>query len=200
MILFIEGPRHSGKTYLIQKFMDQCTDPRVEYYKFYFANHLKTLDLEWQEDKPGMHYFSLGNIMTIMEMNLRPEYKDKIWVFDRAIITAYAWAIIRKRLSPIKARTELRDLLESGLYVNCKTLFLVPNGQTGDDKRQKDHWDGLVKTEEEVDLMAGLIQERIYDLANTGRGNTLHFARNDFDEASVNLFIQSCNDALGLNK
>jgi hypothetical protein len=200
MILFIEGPRHSGKTYLIEKFLEQNTDPTVEYYKFYFANHLKTLDLEWQEDQPGLHYFSLGNIMTIMEMNLRPEYKDKVWLFDRAIVSAYTWAILRKRLSKERARREFQLLIESDLYRNCRTLFVLPEGQTGDLDRQKDHWDGIVKTKDEADLMADFIQDGIYTIANTDRNNTLHFAKNTFDQASVNQFIQSCNLALGLNK
>ena len=87
MILFIEGPRHSGKTYLINNFLSVCNDPRIEYYKFYFANHIKMLDLVKLDDSAALHYFSLGNIMTIMEMNLRPEYRDKIWIFDRAIFS-----------------------------------------------------------------------------------------------------------------
>jgi hypothetical protein len=200
MILFIEGPRHSGKTYLIEKFLEQNTDPNVEYYKFYFANHLKTLELEWQEDQPGLHYFSLGNIMTIMEMNLRPEYKDKIWLFDRAIISAYTWAIIRKRLAKECARREMNLLTGSDLYKNCNTLFILPEGQTGDASRQKDHWDGAVKTKNEIDLMSDFIEDNIYNIANTSRNNSLHFAKNTFDQASVNQFIQSCNLALGLNK
>lgn len=200
MILFIEGPRHSGKTYLIEKFLEQNTDSRVEYYKFYFANHLETLDLKWQEDQPGLHYFSLGNIMTILEMNQRPQYTDKIWVFDRAIVSAYTWAILRKRLSHERAMTEYMALLTSDLYKNCKTVFIMTDGQTGDSDRQKDHWDGAVKTSEEADLMVNLIQMGIYDLASTSRENSIYFTKNDFDQAAVTNFIHSCNSALGLNK
>ena len=200
MILFIEGPRHSGKTYLIERFLEQNTDPRVEYYKFYFANHLKTLDLEWQEDQPGLHYFSLGNIMTIMEMNQRPQYQDKIWIFDRAIISAYTWAVLRKRLSLERARVEIRLLLESELYSNCQTVFIMPTGQTGDNNRTKDHWDGQVKTDQEVDMMKEFINDSRYNLANPIRDNSLYFAKNTFDQASISQFIESCNRALGLNK
>jgi hypothetical protein len=200
MILFVEGPRHSGKTYLIERFLEQNTDPRVEYYKFYFANHLKTLDLEWQEDQPGLHYFSLGNIMTIMEMNLRPQYSDKLWIFDRAIVSAYTWAILRNRLTKTRARQEYLKLVGSELFRNCNTIFILPEGQTGDAERQKDHWDGKVRTQDEIDLMSDFIQDGVYDLANTDRNNSIHLAKNTFDQASVNQFIQSCNLALGLNK
>jgi len=200
MILFVEGPRHCGKTYLIQKFLETCTDPRVEYYKFYFANHLKTLDLEWQEDQPGLHYFSLGNILTILEMNSRPEYRDRIWVFDRAIISAYTWALLRKRLTRQRAVAEYKRLLDSDLYRNCKTVFVFTDQQTADAERTKDHWDGAASTEEETNLMMDFIQEGIFDLASSYKQNSIEFAKNNFDQASVNNFIQSCNLALGLNK
>jgi hypothetical protein len=200
MILFVEGPRHSGKTYLIEQFIAQCADPRVEYYKFYFANHLKSLQLEWQEDQPGLHYFSLGNIMTILEMNQREAYSDKIWVFDRAIISAYAWAVLRGRLSHTKAYAEANRLISSDLYMNCKTIFVESSGQTADNTRKKDHWDGVVKTGDESYLMLNLIEHNLFDIANTERGNAFYSIKNDFNQVAVNHFIQSCNSALGLNK
>jgi nicotinamide riboside kinase len=200
MILFVEGPRHSGKTYLIEQFIAQCNDPRIEYYKFYFANHLKTLHLEWQEDQPGLHYFSLGNIMTILEMNQRGAYRDKIWIFDRAIISAYAWAILRGRLSHIKAYSEIRRVFGLDLYQNCKTIFVSADGNTLDSTRQKDHWDGAVKTGDETHLMLDLIQSNIYDIADINKGNGFYSIKNEFDQVAINHFIESCNSALGLNK
>lgn len=200
MILFVEGPRHSGKTYLIDQFIAQCADPRVEYYKFYFANHLKSLQLEWQEDQPSLHYFSLGNIMTILEMNQQPAYADKIWVFDRAIISAYAWAILRNRLSSINAYSEANRLISSDLYTNCKTIFVESSGQTADTTRKKDHWDGAVKTDDESQLMLDLIEHNLFAITNTEKGNALYSIKNDFNQVAVNHFIQSCNSALGLNK
>lgn len=200
MILFVEGPRHCGKTYLIDRFIEQNTDPRVEYYKFYFADHLKTLHLQWQEDQPGLHYFSLGNIMTIMEMNQRPQYKDKIWVFDRAIISAYTWAFLRKRLKLDKAVHEYVRLLQSDLYKDCKTVFVYTDEQTADNERVKDHWDGAVSTETEFARMMSFVDICTKELADQTRNNSIHFTKNNFDQASVNEFIQSCNSALGLNK
>ena len=190
MILFVEGARHCGKTYLIEQFIAQCDDPRVEYYKFYFANHLKSLELEWQEDQPGLHYFSLGNIMTILEMNQREAYKDKIWVFDRAIISAYAWAILRGRLSHDKAYSEANRLISSDLYQNCKTIFVASSGQTADNTRRKDHWDGVVKTGDESYLMLNLIEHNLFDITNIEKSNAFYSIKNDFNQVAVNHFIQ----------
>ena len=198
MILFIEGPRHSGKTFLINNFLKECSDPRLEYYKFYFANHVKTLDMVSDEKSPSLHYFSLGNIMTIMEMNLRPEYKDKIWIFDRAIISAYTWAILRNRLSRNAAELEFLKLINSDLYKNSKTLVVAVTGQTGDSGRVKDTWDGKHATFEEQQLMAKIIESGSSQLSNNDAGNQLSFIFNQFDELSVKLFKNECYRLLNI--
>jgi len=198
MILFVEGARHCGKTFLINQFIEKCNDPRIEYYKFYFADHIKTLDLVELDSDPSLHYFSLGNIMTIMEMNLRPEYRDKIWIFDRAIISAYTWAILRKRLTRNKAELEFLKLLNTTLYSNSKTLVVRVAGQTGDSNRVKDTWDGAHSTIEEQRLMAHLIELAVTELTDSAKNNKLSIVFNSFDEASVNSFNQECYALLGI--
>lgn len=198
MILFVEGARHSGKTFLINQFLEKYDDPRIEYYKFYFANHVKMLDLVELDSTPALHYFSLGNIMTIMEMNLRPEYKDKIWIFDRAIISAYTWAILRKRLGRSQAELEFLKLINSDLYKNSKTLVVSVAGQTGDSSRIKDTWDGKHSTTEEQLLMASLIESGLKNLADTDKNNGLSFVFNQFNQDSVDSFNRECCKLLGL--
>jgi len=198
MILFVEGARHSGKTFLINQFLENHKDPRIEYYKFYFANHVKALDLVDLDETPALHYFSLGNIMTIMEMNLRPEYKDKIWIFDRAIISAYTWAILRKRLGRSQAELEFLKLISSDLYKNSKTLVVSVAGQTGDSHRVKDTWDGKHSTIEEQQLMATLIESGLKNLADSDKNNGLSFVFNQFDQASVVSFNNECCRLLGI--
>ena len=198
MILFVEGARHSGKTFLINQFLEKYDDPRIEYYKFYFANHVKMLDLVELDATPALHYFSLGNIMTIMEMNLRPEYKDKIWIFDRAIISAYTWAILRKRLGRSQAELEFLKLINSDLYKNSKTLVVSVAGQTGDSSRIKDTWDGKHSTSEEQQLMASLIESGLKNLADTDKNNGLSFVFNQFNQDSVDSFNRECCKLLGI--
>lgn len=198
MILFIEGPRHSGKTFLINKFLETCSDPRIEYYKFYFANHIKTLGLVGLDSDPSLHYFSLGNIMTIMEMNQRPEYKDKIWIFDRAIVSAYTWAVLRKRLPLDKAEQEFLTLLNTDLYTNSKTCVVAVAGQTADSDRSKDTWDGAHSTQEEQSLMAHFLEIGKPQLLNQQKNNQTSIVLNSFNETSVENFIAECYALLGL--
>lgn len=199
MILYVEGARHSGKTFLIEQFLSKQLDPRIEYYKFYFANHIRTLDLVGFDSSPELHYFSLGNIMTIMEMNLRPEYSDKIWVFDRAIVSAYTWAILRGRLAKSSAQLEFLKLLDSSLYKNSKTLLVSVNGQTGDSGRVKDTWDGKHSTQEEQSIMTELIDLGLNRLSDSKElCNGFSLVINNFDEASVDMFNIECCRLLGI--
>jgi len=198
MILFIEGPRGCGKTYLINEFLKECGDPRLEYYKFYFANHVKMIGLANLDSDPSLHYFSLGNIMTILEMNQRPEYNDKIWIFDRALISAYAWAVLRKRMSLEDAGSEYMKILESDLFRNCKTLYVTVDRQTGDSTRVKDTWDGAHSTVQETDHLSHFFSLG-FDLicsSNLANGGTI--IRNNFDQESVDIFKASCYQLLGI--
>lgn len=198
MILFIEGPRGCGKTFLINQFLEECKDPRLEYYKFYFADHVKALDLAQNDANPSLHYFSLGNIMTILEMNQRQQYADKIWIFDRALISAYAWAVLRGRLELEEAGAEYMKIMESDLFRNCKTLYVTVDRQTGDSNRVKDTWDGAHSTQVEIDHLSHFFGLGFDILGSSDRGNDGTIIRNCFDQQSVDLFKSSCYQLLGI--
>lgn len=193
MILFIEGCRHSGKTYLISEFIHWAADPRIEYYKFYFANHVQKLDLFHLDRTSNLHYYSLGNIMTIMEMNVDPRNKDKVWVFDRAIVSAYVWAVLRGRLTEPDALSEYKRLLDYGLYTNCQTLRVQVDGQTGDSNRTKDLWDGAHTTSDESKLMTEFIDAGMPWLRNEAKENRILEVKNDFNRASIFQFREACS-------
>jgi hypothetical protein len=188
MILFVEGPRHSGKTFLINQFIENFPNPKIEYYKFYFANHIKSLGLQSLDSDKALHYFSLGNILSILEMNQRPEYKDKIWIFDRAIISAYTWAILRGRLTETDSLIEMKKLMKLDLVRNTKTILIGTAAQTGDSYRVKDLWDGKHSTKEEQALMSKLVKENLNELSDASRKNEIRMMFNRFDGQSVKEF------------
>jgi len=200
MILFIEGSRAVGKTYLINKFFEQVKLTNIEYYKFYFANHIKLLNLQNLDNSSALHYFSLGNIMTILEMNLRKEYKDKIWIFDRAIISAYAWAILRNRLSFETAKSEYLKLLSSNLYSNCKTLVIKTkiDRSTIESTRNKDVFDGLHTTLNEYTKLSEFVEIGFQFLNDKNKNNKIVSITNNFDEESTIKFIEAGTHLLSL--
>lgn len=203
MILFVEGPRTCGKTYLINELIESVNaevvknpdlgpfDFDIEYYKFYFANHIKLLNLQRFDNTPALHYFSLGNIMTILEMNQQPQNKDKIWVFDRAIISAYVWSVLRKRLTLTEASDEYLALLSSWLYGNCRTIMVNvdQDRSTEDRERDKDMFGGIHSTTEEQDYFSHFLKIGQDNLSDLTRHNSIAIVTNRFDFQSVNDFI-----------
>jgi hypothetical protein len=159
---------------------------------------VKWLGLAERDSDQSLHYFSLGNIMTILEMNQRPEYKDKIWIFDRALISAYTWAVLRKRMDLEAAGVEYTKVLESELFRNCKTLYVTVDRQTGDSSRVKDTWDGAHSTEQETDHLSHFFSLGFDLIGSYERENDGTIIRNNFDQASVDLFKSSCYQLLGI--
>ena len=136
--------------------------------------------------------------MTILEMNQRPEYKDKIWLFDRALISAYTWAVLRKRLGLEAAGTEYMQVLESDLFKNGKTVYVTVDRQTADTTRVKDIWDGAHSTVEETDHLSHFFNLGFDLIGSSSRSNNGAIIQNRFDQASVDLFKATCYGLLGI--
>ncbi len=213
MILFVEGCRASGKTYLINNLLESIhldilknpekfeVKPDIEYYKFYFANHIRTLGLQDLDNTASLHYFSLGNIMTILEMNLQPQYRNKIWIFDRAMISAYVWAVLRKRMLPARAQQEYKALLSSDLYRNCKTIMITVNEdrREQDLARNKDMFDGAHSTDDELRQFGHFLEFGRNQLADRSRKNDIAIVTNNFDKESIERFVTESKRLLSIS-
>lgn len=192
MIVFVEGPRHSGKTFLLNKFFEQNTDPRVEYYKWYLVDWIKQLKLIDREIHSDVHYLSLGNILTILDQ--MKDRNDKIVVFDRALVTAYVWAQLRGRLTPPQCEEEIKQVLAAESYRNCRTVFVDPNPMVVENNmRVKDMWDKVVDFKEEYDLMDRVMLENRKTLDDATKNNRFVRFHNEFDENSVQIFTGMLN-------
>jgi thymidylate kinase len=183
----IEGPRSVGKTTLLSSFLEKNQDPNVIYYKFLFAKYIDQFNMRDQETGPGMHYFSLGNILSIFELN-QTLFKDKIILFDRCIHSAYVWALYRERLGREKLISEYSKILSSELYTNCSTFYIERREKINVKKRGKDLFDGFESYEKESSLFEELIDSNIKPISDATRGN--HYVRfiNDFNEESIRDF------------
>lgn len=187
MIVMIEGPRSVGKTTLLSSFLEKNEDPNVIYYKFLFAKYIDQFNMRDQEAGPGMHYFSLGNILSIFELN-QTLFKDKVILFDRCIHSAYVWAMYRERLEREKLLREYSKILNSELYTNCSTFYVNRRTQVDVKKRDKDLFDSFESYEKESGLFDELIDLNIKPIIDGSKGN--HYVKfiNDFNEESIRDF------------
>jgi len=201
MVIFCEGPRNSGKTYLIEKFFEQNEDPNIIYYKFYFAKYIKQLGLQRFDNDPALHYFSLGNIMTILELN-QTEFKDKILVFDRSIFSAYVWAQLRNRLTKDEAFAEFKKIVnDRNLYSNTRVLFI--HKVLSDDvecRTDKDFFDKFEDYEKEFKAFGEIFSAFMLEVNDRSKGNSLNYFANEFTDESVDEFKKQLYKLIAENK
>jgi hypothetical protein len=190
MIIFIEGTRHSGKTYLLNQLIERHgASLNLFYYKFYLANEYSAIVKDWDKSDKGIHYFSMGNIMTILD--LHKQFPEKIFVFDRAHITAATWATLWNRITFDEAQAELAGLINRPGYQDCKTIMIdAPDQFKQDQARQKDLWDGLISPSEEKRIMHSLIQSAPWTFKEGRLGNSFNNFTNNFNPESVDEFCE----------
>jgi thymidylate kinase len=195
MIIMIEGHRASGKTFLIDKFFEQNQNANVHYYKFQFAKHIDDLGMRDQETGPGVHYFSIANVLTILELN-ETLLKDHILVFDRCIFSAYVWSIYRERMETFRLLEEFRKILDSKLYQNVKLLYV----ERGDDiriaKREKDYFGNFENADREKELFERIFSEFNPQITDIERNNEFSRMTNEFNDESSIQFNRMLNDLI----
>lgn len=199
MIVFIEGPRHSGKTHLLEEFFKQNLDPNVVYYKFKFAKYIDAFGMMDQESGPGVHYFSISNILTILELN-QTLFKDKVIIFDRAIFSAYVWSIYRDRMDRERLMEEFSKILSSELYQNCALLYVTRGVEISPNKREKDYFGNFENYSAEKNLFDLVINTNLNQVVSLEKKNLYSRFENSFDEASVTGFREMILDLIGINR
>jgi thymidylate kinase len=195
MIIIIEGHRHSGKTFLIEKFFEQNTNPNVHYYKFQFAKYVDELGMRDQEAGPGVHYFSIANVMTIFELN-QGLLKDKILVFDRCVFSAYVWSIYRKRMDQFRLLSEFQQILQSELYQNCKVLYVEKEESIKLEKREKDYFENFENTSAEKEVFERVFSEFKTEMTDSSKNNEFNRMINHFDDESISEFNSRLNSLI----
>jgi thymidylate kinase len=187
MIVFCEGPRHSGKTHLIDSFFANNKNPDVIYYKFKFAKYIDEFGMKGQEIGAGVHYFSIGNILTILELN-ETLLKDKIVIFDRCIYSAYVWSIYRNRLDRETLLLEFEKILNSSLYSNCTLLYIDREKSIEVEKRNKDYFGNFEDREKEAELFGQLFDKFYSQATDSNKNNSFVRFTNNFDLESTSRF------------
>ena len=127
-MIFIEGPRNAGKTYLLERFLKENPN-RFFTYKFPYFDLYSRLGLE-KELNAGTH-FSYGkdlDLLSLAKMNLLPENL----VLDRGFISTIVFAMIFRKAKEEKM-THYIELIKY-LYKNVKMdiIYIEPNTNARD--------------------------------------------------------------------
>jgi hypothetical protein len=182
-LILIEGARHNGKTFLIENFFKENKNPNVKYYKFQFANWIDELGMRDQETGPGVHYFSIANVLTILELN-NSLLKHETLVFDRCIFSAYVWSIYRERMGQPRLLKELKVILENSLFQNIKVIYLNRDEGVAIQKRDKDYFGNFEDSSAESEIFERLFSEFAPFVMDQARNNEFIRFTNKFDDES----------------
>lgn len=195
MIVIIEGHRSSGKTFLIDKFFEQNQNTKVHYYKFQFAKYIDDLKMRDQETGPGVHYFSIANVLTILELN-QTLLKDHVLVFDRCIFSAYVWSIYRERMGQLRLLEEFKKILDSELYQASKVLYVERAEGIEINRGIKDYFGNFENADREKELFERVFSEFMSQMTDVSRDNEFNRMINHFDEDSSTQFNTMLNDLI----
>jgi hypothetical protein len=163
------------------------------------AKHIDDLGMRDQETGPGVHYFSIANVLTILELN-ETLLKDHILIFDRCIFSAYVWSIYRERMETSRLLDEFKKILDSPLYQNSKLLYVERSGDIEIIKREKDYFGNFENSNSEKELFEKIFSNFKNQISNSTKNNEFSRMTNYFDGTSSTLFNEILSDLINSGK
>ena len=142
-----------------------------------------------QDAGPGVHYFSIANVLTILELN-QTILKDQILVFDRCIFSAYVWSIYRERMDQFRLLGEFQKILNSDLYQNSKVVYVNRADKIEIKKREKDYFSNFENADAEKELFERIFSEFRDEINDSSRNNDFVRLTNHFNNESIDEFNQ----------
>ena len=189
MKFFIEGPRNTGKTYMLDSMFHWLLG-NVEMkhnfmrYKFDFGGMFKNItehnllpndigNFDW-------HVLSMGKDLALMDMLKKDVLKEKDYVFDRSFLSSAVYSTISNRITFECACKYIELIVEnySSVLQHSKMIFVY--GKNPKQRDGKDAWDVLDKEyDKQIDTYKAVIKETqlkkhidIIELENTFNGFT----------------------------
>ena len=188
MIIMIEGPRGVGKSTLVYNYFNKNKKENVVYYKFLFSDYIKDLEFEDQEQGPGVHYFSISNIITILDIS-NTLLKDKHVIFDRSIFSAYVWSIFRNRMPKDRLINEFSNLLNSEIYRDCNVISIKNQDcHIPAERNKSDIFNKYESFNEESKIYSEVFDIFNKEVNNNNKGNFGYTFINNKDKDSFNRF------------
>ena len=195
-MIYIEGARNAGKTYLIDRYLKEFPN-KFFIYKFpYFLLYNK---LNLGKELNAGSYFSFGkdlDLLSLAKANLLP----KNLFLDRGFVSSIVFAILFRRARPEDMTNFIEMIKESYKDVEINILYIEPNVQArsklGLDDREKDQIELPA-----LNLLNNTITDKSYEfyykwvfsqLLNSPN-ITIHTFTNNFDEESVLAFNSLVN-------
>lgn len=131
MLYIVEGPRNSGKTYLLEN--SNISIPR---YKFVFNEFVNDFYIGPNDDIE-LFYYTIGFDNGLLDL-VKKQIIDKPIIMDRGFISDIVYAIQSGRINIEYGKSVMKYLYNK--YKDCFKIIYI-DSETKPDNRNKDKWD-----------------------------------------------------------
>lgn len=191
-MIYIEGPRNAGKTYLLERYLKENPNKFFTYKFPYFDLYEK---LELGKELNAGTFFSYGkdlDLLSLAKMNLLP----KNLILDRGFVSTIIFAMIFRKAKEEDMTKYIELIKEKYQGVKIDILYVEPNTNKRDSLGLSE---GREKDTAELPSL-NLIGDPILDNTYTFKYQwvlqqlvnqpniSIHRFTNNFDEESVNSF------------
>lgn len=171
-LLIVEGPRKSGKTYLVNN------QNKLPVFKFDFNKNFSKWNLS--KNSENTHWMGLGKEIMLHELYHSSMLTHKNLLIDRGILTNSVWGVFQNRISEEQSKKDLRNFKDLGFFKDV--TFIVIEG-TWEQERKKDIWD---EDDSRIDEERYLFKS--FSLFLQDIGVDIVFFPNEFNESSLKRF------------
>ena len=175
-IVFSEGPRNVGKTFLINKFLE--THSNYQYFKFPFAQTYQECQNIFGEDlEKTMLGLTIGRDLTEMAF-FKEQLLNTNLIIDRGILSTIVYGIIEKRWTEEQAKL----FINSSLIPWDKLSVIFIQGINPEHRIKDEKWDKLLYKDQSETFIKTINQ------LGEQWGFTVKGFYNNFDVESIKRF------------
>lgn len=131
----IEGPRNSGKTYLVDN--TKILDKSLPTYKFPFVRFIEAMNMP---EGDSTHAFGLSKEVMLHDL-IKSGNIDRHIVMDRGVVSHWVWSLISCRQDRIQIINEILLFKQSGYFEFVNFVFVT--GESPIDRGSKDRYDDM---------------------------------------------------------
>ena len=130
-LTIVEGPRGSGKTYLIDNAGIKKT------YKFPFVQFVEQAQMQ---EGPATHAFGYSKEIMLHDL-IKNGYIDEHVLMDRGVISHWVWSLINCRQSKTQVINEIHAFKNAGFFEFVNIVFVT--AEEAFDRGPKDRYDSM---------------------------------------------------------
>lgn len=184
MLILIEGPKNSGKSFLIEKLkgngFHSYKFPFIPYFKKFIAQNGE----DTGKDSPSTYHFTTSFDVSLLSLNKEGLLPFAPLLVDRSFLSNIVLGILQGRTTEHEGKKYIDWLVEQGYLENIRIIYVDKENKGQGRTEKKDDWEFL-EYEKQAELFQKFL-DYLHKEHNIGYGKFI----NKFDNESVGNFAK----------